>query len=117
MTTLLSSSRAGIVARVVLSLCISIAIAEPLLATLFHGTVTARIESQLVIERTVEENRYDGLLAADDAQIAQLRAQVTKDQVRLEQYAPENIAMSHYMAAAADRDKAMGVVRQQRNLR
>jgi hypothetical protein len=110
-TTLPSSGRAGIVARLLLSLCLSVVIADPLVAALFHKEITAYTEAQLGTERTAEESKLETKLSEDDGKIAHLNEQMSGDRARLQDYAPGNLALTHFKASAALREELVGGIR------
>ena len=109
--TLSSSGRAGLTARILLSLCLSVAIADPLVAALFGKTIRASIEAQLGAERAAEEKRLNAKLKDEETQASVFNTKIEEGQVKLEAYTPGNIASGRIKQAAVRREEMVSAVR------
>jgi Domain of unknown function (DUF4407) len=94
-TTLDKESRAGVHARVALSLCLSAVVAEPALLAQYRPAIDLRNQSELHEAKSARLHRLEEALRNSDAEAARLNERIAKDNEKLAMYQPGNMALRH----------------------
>jgi uncharacterized protein DUF4407 len=90
-TTLCRNSTLGTFARILISICMSIVVSEPVMLLLYQKTIDARIQKELDDKRTASEVRINRRLSAYESDYAQTSKMVTADASALALFSPANI--------------------------
>jgi len=109
-TTLVKQNRLGTAARIMISACMGMVIAEPVLLTLYQKTINSRIQTELENGKAGELRDYEERLQRNENESSRRGTQLSADTDELRKYLPGNISIKRLQEKMARAAAAMQVI-------